>query len=1086
MTRPIHLPFTLADITDDFGAHEIKKAGPYARHAVQLLHVENGYINAEVQGTARTPYDVHVNFYHDTDGKVFFDAECSCPVGYQCKHAAATLIATLNNHQHTIPGVSAQTLAWLDQWRQSTTNAAKAMKEMLIYLLKPPSGRELLAKVYLYKVRVGRDGLILESANAWYNIDGALRKPPRFVQQVDRSILHLINHQPFGFGYNGFSLENDLGEMALDLMCDTGRLYTERNQTPLKRGADRAARLQWRREGDTLRPELVAEPAATLFALSAFWYLDARTGEVGRLSTPEDPSQIKRLLSIPPITEQALPLVATVLAESAPDLAPPIQSEATATAIDIAPTPVLSLHTLAARRINPYRSYDRKIDGFDVAEFAFDYDGVRVGLDDRSGLSQDARGHWVFIKRQADDEARWARQLRKHGLTRIPANVLDDARALYGLENEAAWVEFMTEALPKLRAAGWLVEIPDDFRHVWHEPQGWDATVNEEGAGWFDLDLGVLIDGQRLALTPMLSELFAREPRWLDSSFIDEQADDASVILHGHENLRIRVEAGRIKTIVRQLIDLFDRPQGDSLRLHTLDATRLETLPEDMRPNESIHALEVARRIRSAGAAVAVEAPEGLGIELRGYQREGLGWLSHLRTLGVGGILADDMGLGKTAQTLAFLLREKQQGRLAHPALIVLPTSLIFNWRHEAKHITPALRVLTLQGANRSALFDQISKHDIVLSTYPLVWRDIEALEQHSWSQLILDEAQTVKNASSQAAQAIRRIKSEHRLSLTGTPMENHLGELWAQYDFLLPGFLGDKTAFTRAFRTPIEKHGDTIRRDLLARRLRPFLLRRRKEDVAAELPPKTNIIRSVSLEGAQRDLYETVRSAMDEKVRQSIDSMGLARSHIVILDALLKLRQVCCDPRLLPSSKTGQSAKRPTQSAKLDLLLTMLPELVDEGRRILVFSQFTSMLALISEALTKAKLAHSMLTGETRDRETVVRQFQNGDIPVFLISLKAGGVGLNLTAADTVIHYDPWWNPAAEDQATDRAHRIGQTRQVFVYKLVTEGSIEEKILALQDKKAKLAEGVLSGDGSAFTKFSEADIQALMVPLPRD
>ncbi|MDD4967423.1 SWIM zinc finger family protein, partial [Halothiobacillus sp.] len=283
MTRPIHLPFTLADITDYFGAHEIKKAQPYIRNAVRLLHVENSYINAEVQGTARTPYDVHINFYHDTGDKVFFDAECSCPVGYQCKHAAATLIAALN-YQHPIPGVPPETLAWLDQWQQSTTNAARAMKEVLVYLLRPPSGRELLAKVYLYKVRVGKDGLILESANAWYNIDGALRKPPRFVQQADLTILHLINHQPFGFGYSGFSLENDLGEMALDLMRDTGRLYIEESHTPLKRGADRAARLQWRREGSTLRPELLVEPAAKLFALSAFWYLDARTGELGRVN----------------------------------------------------------------------------------------------------------------------------------------------------------------------------------------------------------------------------------------------------------------------------------------------------------------------------------------------------------------------------------------------------------------------------------------------------------------------------------------------------------------------------------------------------------------------------------------------------------------------------------------------------------------------------------------------------------------------------------------------------------------------------------------------------------------------------------
>lgn len=1083
MTNQTHLPFSLADITAQFGAHEIKKAQPYTRGAVRQLHVENGYIHAEVQGTARTPYHVHINYFLDTDDEIFINTDCSCPVGYRCKHAAATLIVALN-YQQAIPGVSAQTLAWLDQWQESTANAAKPTKEVLVYLLRLPTGKSLLAKVYMYKARLDKEGPRLESAKAWHNVDGALRKLPLFAQKADRPIFHLLNDQRYGFGFDGFLLETDLSEMALDLMCHTGRLYLDGSHTPLTQGADRAARLEWSREGATLRPELSTEPTAGIFAMSTFWYVDAASDEVGRLNTAEDPDLIKRLLTIPPVTEQALPLVSKLLAQSAPALAPPMQGEITA--IDTAPTPVLSLHTLAVRRVNTYRDYGGAHNGFDVAEFAFDYNGMKVSPDDRSELHKDAQGKWVYIKRRADEEARWTRELRKHGLTRIPASVRVDARQLYGLENEAAWFEFMAESVPKLRAAGWLVEIPEDFRHFWHEPEGWDATVNEDEAGWFDLDLGVVIHGQRLPLTPMLSDLFAREPRWLNSDYIDEQSDDASVILRSHENQRIRVEAGRIKIIVQQLIDLFDRPQGDMLRLHALDTARLEALPEDMSPRGSTHALELAQRIQSAGTLVAVEPPEGLGLELRTYQREGLGWLNHLRTLGVGGILADDMGLGKTAQTLAFLLREKQQGRLAHPALIVLPTSLLFNWRREAEHIAPALRVLTLHGTNRSTLFDQIDANDIVLSTYPLVWRDIDALEQHTWSHLILDEAQTVKNADSRAAYAIRRIKSEHRFSLTGTPMENHLGELWAQFDFLLPGFLGDKTTFTRTFRTPIEKHGDTIRRDLLARRLRPFLLRRRKEDVAAELPPKTSIIRTVALEGTQRDLYETVRSAMDEKVRQSIESMGLARSQIVILDALLKLRQVCCDPRLLPNRQAGKGGKRTTQSAKLDLLLTMLPELVDEGRRILLFSQFTSMLALISEALTKAKLAHITLTGETRDRETVVRQFQDGDTPIFLISLKAGGVGLNLTAADTVIQYDPWWNPAVEDQATDRAHRIGQTRQVFVYKLVVEGSIEEKILALQEKKAKLAEGVLGGDASALTKFSEADLHALMAPLPSD
>ncbi|GHU15537.1 hypothetical protein FACS189441_7340 [Betaproteobacteria bacterium] len=346
---------------------------------------------------------------------------------------------------------------------------------------------------------------------------------------------------------------------------------------------------------------------------------------------------------------------------------------------------------------------------------------------------------------------------------------------------------------------------------------------------------------------------------------------------------------------------------------------------------------------------------------------------------------------------------------------------------------------------------------------------------------LVLDEAQTVKNARSKGAGEVRQIRAQHRLCLTGTPLENHLGELWTQFDFLLPGFLGDAKSFTRLWRNPIEKHGDTLRRNVLARRIRPFILRRKKDEVATELPPKTTIIRTVELVGSQRDLYETVRAAMDEKVRAEIAYRGFTRSQIVILDALLKLRQVCCDPRLVKSAV----AKKVKERAKLDLLMDMLPEMVEEGRRILVFSQFTAMLDLIQSELDAAGLQYLRLTGETKDRETPIKAFQAGAAPIFLISLKAGGVGLNLTAADTVIHYDPWWNPAVENQATDRAHRLGQDKPVFVYKLIAAGSIEEKILALQEQKAELAAGILSDEHKGDVKFGEADIAALFEPLPR-
>ncbi|MET0858473.1 MAG: DEAD/DEAH box helicase, partial [Telluria sp.] len=334
-----------------------------------------------------------------------------------------------------------------------------------------------------------------------------------------------------------------------------------------------------------------------------------------------------------------------------------------------------------------------------------------------------------------------------------------------------------------------------------------------------------------------------------------------------------------------------------------------------------------------------------------------------------------------------------------------------------------------------------------------------------------------IKNSRSKAAQTAALLTARHRLCLTGTPLQNHLGELWAQFHFLMPGLLGDQKAFNSNFRKPIEKLGDGVRNAFLVQRIKPFLLRRTKDTVAKELPPKTEMVREVELSCAQRDLYETVRLAMDGKVRAAIASKGVARSQIIILDALLKLRQVCCDPRLVKGAASG------APSAKLEELMEMIVTLLDEGRKILVFSQFTSMLALIEAELRQRAIAYALLTGDTVDRAGQVAAFQQGAVPLFLISLKAGGVGLNLTAADTVIHYDPWWNPAAENQATDRAWRIGQDKPVFVYKLIAKGTLEEKIQELQRKKAGLADAVLAGAGAGDLALTQADLQAILAPL---
>jgi SNF2 family DNA or RNA helicase len=360
-----------------------------------------------------------------------------------------------------------------------------------------------------------------------------------------------------------------------------------------------------------------------------------------------------------------------------------------------------------------------------------------------------------------------------------------------------------------------------------------------------------------------------------------------------------------------------------------------------------------------------------------------------------------------------------------------------------------------------------------------LLLRDEDVLTKTTWSVVVLDEAQAIKNARTRLATTVQALPARQRLCLTGTPMENHLGEVWSLFNFLMPGYLSSETRFKQVFRTPIEKHGDTQRMALLRTRLAPFMLRRTKAAVATELPPKIETVAYIELPPAQANLYEVIRVATEAKIQAALESKGLARSQIAVLDALLKLRQVCCDPRLVPL----EAAKHVKESAKINWLLDNLPAMIEEGRRVLLFSQFTSMLSLIEDSLAPTGLTWAKLTGQSQKRDAIVARFTSGEVPLFLISLKAGGVGLNLPQADTVIHFDPWWNPAAEDQATDRAHRMGQQSTVFVHKLVAQGTLEERIVGMQARKAALAQGLHGGDQAGATRFTEEDLGWLLQPI---
>lgn len=511
----------------------------------------------------------------------------------------------------------------------------------------------------------------------------------------------------------------------------------------------------------------------------------------------------------------------------------------------------------------------------------------------------------------------------------------------------------------------------------------------------------------------------------------------------------------------------------DGLRLGNAQVTLLDQLLSDVDGFQADEEFERRRqRLRDFSSIKPHPLPEGLHATLRPYQKAGFDWLHFLHEYGFGGCLADDMGLGKTLEALAFLLSLKEDGLAEAPSLVVMPRSLLFNWQREATRFTPSLKILMHADKDRATDLDQMNEYDLVLTTYGVMLRDIEALRHHRFHYVVLDESQAVKNPVSKTARAARLLKPDHRLALTGTPVENSTAELWSLFAFLNPGLLGGVEQFRAEFTTPIERHRNAETADFLKKMVYPFILRRTKGQVATELPPRTERIMLTEMEPAQRKMYDQYRDYYRAQVLGLMDE-GKSNARMKVLEGLLRLRQICNDPRTVDKKYKGGSGK-------FETLLETLETLREEGHKALVFSQFTQMLALVKTELDRREIPYAYLDGRTKDRRTPVDTFQRDDgIPFFLISLKAGGVGLNLTAADYVVHIDPWWNPAVEMQATDRTHRIGQDKPVFIYKLIASDSVEEKILQLQERKRELVNSLITTDASFFKSLSRDDVELL-------
>jgi superfamily II DNA or RNA helicase len=675
-------------------------------------------------------------------------------------------------------------------------------------------------------------------------------------------------------------------------------------------------------------------------------------------------------------------------------------------------------------------------------EVNFDYDGTLVrGSSRRMAIVQREQGQCLVRDRHREGEF-W-KELEKSGFRRL----LDRRRGAHDVEIS---VRDLGGAVRSLIETGWQVSA--DGQNV-RQAGDIQFRVNTS-IDWFELQATVQFDGETVALPELLAALSRGETT-------------------------IRLGDGSLGILPEEWLDRYGlltglgTPEGENLRFSNTQAGLLDALlagQDDVEYDEKF--LELRDRLRQFEGIHSVSEPEGFHGELRTYQREGLGWLEFLQSFGFGGCLADDMGLGKTVQLLALLQDRKDQKPDPHyPTLVVVPKSLMFNWMEEAERFTPGLRALEYIGIDRAQLRDDFYKYDLILTTYGTLRRDIYQLKDLKFDYVVLDEAQTIKNAASQVAKASRLLSARYRIALSGTPIENHLGDLWSIFEFLNPGMLGRSSLF----RIYAADSQDEQSREMLGKGLRPFILRRTKQQVANDLPEKVEQTIHCRMGKEQRKLYDEMRQHYRDSLLGMIRDQGIARSQMHVLEALLRLRQAACHPGLLDPERIGES------SAKLDVLISQLDEIIDEGHKSLVFSQFTSLLSIVRQHLDKRGIAYEYLDGQTRSRKQHVDRFQNDpDCPVFLISLKAGGLGLNLTAAEYVFLLDPWWNPAVEAQAIDRAHRVGQTQRVFAYRLICENTVEEKIAELQKQKKDLADAILQENNSLMKNMSVDDLDMLL------
>jgi non-specific serine/threonine protein kinase len=1033
----------------------------YQRGFVTMLNVTDVYAKALVKSGAS--YDVELLNRNGT-----IETSCTCPVDWdgECKHVIAVMMALLyGEHYAAQKPVSAHT-----PWRAainhllpldspSTMPRRAAAPWRIAYLLNIHNDQRSIVPVRIRTLKSGADAK--PSLLKQYNRDDG-----EHFDLIDRILLEKINGrfsslvaEKNGFAlspayFNFGAMENDpmmtdlltllqgrevyrskkdgMPGVRLEVAVDEGRIRLEIKED--KHGLDIFLTLRFReRDIDMTECIVICKTPLWLLHDTIIFRADGAAGDQVLAF-----QKMKRI-AVPAADREKF--LRTGLPLLLPYYAVNCQHDFLQT-VDVDPVPRLYLRERSGRLAIELRFHYQEFELLPIHHTPF------------NGEYNALRGKAIHILRRHEKEKEFCKILSDAGVVESEADDVEDGTIVYYTPKKSP-LEWLAVELPKFRAAGFEIFGQENLKRYRLRLGGSNAVVKvSSGIEWFDIKIDAEFE-QTHASMEAIARALQKKERF------------------------VKLEDGSYGILPEAWVQKFHRvlalasPVDDSIRLSRTQTMIIDDLVAEFgEPIADDEYKKFRARLKSFDSIHEYPLPQHMTGSLRPYQQAGYQWMRFLQDFKFGGILADDMGLGKTIQTLA-ILQDARERRIEGVSLVVVPTSLVFNWENEAHRFAPDLRVYSHRGTQRRKKKDMFDNIDLVITSYGILRRDIEFLKDFHFHYVILDESQNIKNHLSVNAKAARLLNADYRLALSGTPVENNLGELWSQFAFLNPGMLGSLRSFTENYARPIERDHNTECAETLQRLLYPFILRRTKEIVAGELPPKQESIVYCEMESEQRTAYAHWREYYRRAVTKSIETVGLYKSKMKVLEGLTMLRQVCCHPSMVDQHYHGSSGK-------FETFIDMLDGILAEGHKALVFSQYVKMLKILRRHCDSREMVYEYLDGQTRDREERVNRFQNDDsVRLFLISLKAGGTGLNLTGADYVFHFDPWWNPAVEMQATDRTHRIGQKKKVFSYKLITKDTVEEKILLLQEKKKELVRDIITTDSGVMKSLTKEDVDAL-------